>query len=71
METLESSDPDIAGIVAREEERQRNEINLIASENIVSDAILTAQGSVLTNKYAEVFQTHCGDEETLTVIQET
>ncbi|OUU26086.1 MAG: serine hydroxymethyltransferase [Planctomycetia bacterium TMED53] len=53
METLESSDPDIAAIVTREEERQRNEINLIASENIVSEAVLTAQGSVLTNKYAE------------------
>ena len=53
METLENSDPDIAAIVTREEERQRNEINLIASENIVSEAILTAQGSVLTNKYAE------------------
>ena len=46
METLENSDPDIAAIVTREEERQRNEINLIASENIVSEAILTAQGSV-------------------------
>ena len=53
METLENSAPDIAAIVTREEERQRNEINLIASENIVSEAILTAQGSVLTNKYAE------------------
>jgi len=53
METLQSSDPDIAAIVTREEERQRREINLIASENIVSEAVLTAQGSVLTNKYAE------------------
>src|SRR6187399_1121727 len=46
-------DPDIADVVGKELERQRDEIELIASENIVSRAVLEAQGSVLTNKYAE------------------
>ncbi|MGR3470252.1 MAG: serine hydroxymethyltransferase [Paracoccus sp. (in: a-proteobacteria)] len=52
-ETLASRDPDIAQAVAQELGRQRDEIELIASENIVSRAVLEAQGSVLTNKYAE------------------
>ncbi|MCY4032067.1 MAG: serine hydroxymethyltransferase [Hyphomicrobiales bacterium] len=52
-ETLEQGDSDIAKVVADELGRQRNEIELIASENIVSRAVLEAQGSVLTNKYAE------------------
>ena len=52
-EPLTKIDPDIADIIIREEQRQRGEVNLIASENIVSDAVLLAQGSVLTNKYAE------------------
>ncbi|WP_265499449.1 serine hydroxymethyltransferase [Paracoccus beibuensis] len=52
-ETLASRDPDIAQAVTRELGRQRDEIELIASENIVSRAVLEAQGSVLTNKYAE------------------
>src|SRR2546421_6287705 len=50
---LVESDPEIADVVRRELERQRDEIELIASENIVSAAVLEAQGSVLTNKYAE------------------
>jgi glycine hydroxymethyltransferase len=50
---LEDSDPEIAEIVRLELGRQRDEIELIASENIVSRAVLEAQGSVLTNKYAE------------------
>jgi glycine hydroxymethyltransferase len=53
MEPLTKTDPEIAAIILREEQRQSGEINLIASENIVSDAVLLAQGSVLTNKYAE------------------
>jgi len=52
-ERLQSQDPAIADLIAKEEERQRGEVNLIASENIVSKAVLAAQGSVLTNKYAE------------------
>ena len=51
--SLADSDPDIARVVEQELGRQRDEIELIASENIVSRAVLEAQGSVLTNKYAE------------------
>jgi glycine hydroxymethyltransferase len=51
--SLAETDPDIAQAVQRELGRQRDEIELIASENIVSRAVLEAQGSVLTNKYAE------------------
>ena len=51
--TLEQGDSEIAKAVAAELGRQRDEIELIASENIVSRAVLEAQGSVLTNKYAE------------------
>jgi glycine hydroxymethyltransferase len=51
--SLAESDPEIARVVGLELGRQRHEIELIASENIVSRAVLEAQGSVLTNKYAE------------------
>src|ERR1700723_1054960 len=51
--TLAESDPEIADAIRLELGRQRDEIELIASENIVSRAVLEAQGSVLTNKYAE------------------
>jgi glycine hydroxymethyltransferase len=50
---LAETDPEIADVIGRELGRQRDEIELIASENIVSRAVLEAQGSVLTNKYAE------------------
>ncbi|WP_108659046.1 serine hydroxymethyltransferase [Acuticoccus kandeliae] len=50
---LAESDPEIARAVALELERQQKDIELIASENIVSRAVLEAQGTVLTNKYAE------------------
>ena len=50
---LDETDPEIAGAIGKELGRQRDEIELIASENIVSRAVLEAQGSVLTNKYAE------------------
>ncbi len=52
-ETLAERDPELYGAVAAELSRQQNEIELIASENIVSRAVLEAAGSVLTNKYAE------------------
>ena len=52
-ESLESRDPDLFGAIRGELGRQRDEIELIASENIVSAAVLEAQGSVMTNKYAE------------------
>ncbi|HUO53490.1 MAG TPA: serine hydroxymethyltransferase [Rhodoblastus sp.] len=51
--SLEEADPEIARAIELELGRQRKEIELIASENIVSRAVLEAQGSVLTNKYAE------------------
>jgi glycine hydroxymethyltransferase len=51
--TLSESDPEIAEAIKLELCRQRDDIELIASENIVSRAVLEAQGSVLTNKYAE------------------
>ncbi|MFK8251401.1 serine hydroxymethyltransferase [Ancylobacter terrae] len=51
--SLAESDPELAGAIDAELGRQRDEIELIASENIVSRAVLEAQGSVLTNKYAE------------------
>lgn len=50
---LEHTDPEIFAAMTKELGRQRHEIELIASENIVSQAVLDAQGSVLTNKYAE------------------
>ncbi len=50
---LKKSDPDIYDSIQKEFTRQQNHIELIASENIVSRAVLEAQGSVLTNKYAE------------------
>lgn len=53
METLKKSDPEIAAQLDNELNRQRGKLELIASENIVSKAVLEAQGSVLTNKYAE------------------
>jgi len=52
-DTLRSADTAVADAVAAELDRQQNQIELIASENIVSRAVLEAQGSVLTNKYAE------------------
>lgn len=52
-ETLAVRDPEIASAIAREIGRQQDQIELIASENIVSRAVLEAQGSPLTNKYAE------------------
>ncbi|MEX0589596.1 MAG: serine hydroxymethyltransferase [Xanthobacteraceae bacterium] len=51
--SLEESDPELFLAIEGELGRQRNEVELIASENIVSRAVLEAQGSVLTNKYAE------------------
>ena len=53
MTTLRESDPQIAEAIEGEIRRQRENINLIASENYASRAILEAQGSVMTNKYAE------------------
>ncbi|MHC1744256.1 MAG: serine hydroxymethyltransferase [Syntrophobacteraceae bacterium] len=53
MSYLETVDPEIAEVLQNEEKRQRGNLELIASENFVSRAVREAQGSVLTNKYAE------------------
>ena len=53
MDSLKQSDPTVAEALDKELNRQRTKLELIASENIVSKAVLEAQGSVLTNKYAE------------------
>ncbi|WP_407396629.1 serine hydroxymethyltransferase [Anaerovibrio sp.] len=53
MDDLKVVDPEIAEVIDAELSRQRNKLELIASENIVSSAVMAAQGSVLTNKYAE------------------
>ncbi|MDP6495559.1 MAG: serine hydroxymethyltransferase, partial [Dehalococcoidia bacterium] len=53
MGVLSSSDPDVAQAIEKEARRQQRNIVLIASENYVSQAVLEAQGSHLTNKYAE------------------
>ncbi len=53
MDTLKQSDPEVAKAIDLELNRQRTKLELIASENIVSKAVMEAQGSVLTNKYAE------------------
>ncbi len=50
---LEDADPEVWSAIEHEAERQQNEIELIASENIVSQAVLDAAGTLLTNKYAE------------------
>ena len=52
-QSLSERDPEIFGAITKELGRQRDEIELIASENIVSAAVMEAQGSVMTNKYAE------------------
>jgi glycine hydroxymethyltransferase len=52
-ETLRAADPEIAGLIEEEIERQNDGIELIASENFVSPAVMEAMGSPLTNKYAE------------------
>ncbi len=53
LNLVHTIDPEIAKVIARELERQRNTLELIASENIASPAVMAVQGCVLTNKYAE------------------
>lgn len=58
IENVRKTDPEIADAITIELERQQRNIELIASENIVSTAVLSAMGSVLTNKYAEGYPAH-------------
>ena len=63
--SLQTEDRDVYDIIQKELKRQRKQVELIASENIVSRAVMEAQGSVLTNKYAEGYPAHryyCGCE---------
>ncbi|MBU0910572.1 MAG: serine hydroxymethyltransferase, partial [Proteobacteria bacterium] len=53
MSSLKQTDPAVYRAIRYELERQTNQLELIASENIVSMAVLEAQGSIFTNKYAE------------------
>jgi glycine hydroxymethyltransferase len=53
FDALRATDPEIADVIRRETERQNTTVQLIASENFTSPAVLAAQGSVLTNKYSE------------------
>ena len=69
-ESLENADPEVFAGIRDELRRERSEIELIASENIVSEAVLAAQGSVLTNKYAEGYPGRryyagCGPSDTV------
>ena len=52
-QSLEQSDPEISNVIRREAKRQEDHVELIASENYASPAVMAAQGSLLTNKYAE------------------
>ncbi len=53
LDDLQATDPEVYAAIDAEEERQRNKLLLIASENFASPAVLAAQGSLMTNKYAE------------------
>src|SRR5664279_1173374 len=53
MDALKQTDPEVSCILESETKRQRETLNLIASENYASKAVLQAQGSIFTNKYAE------------------
>ena len=69
---LSSADPAIAALIAKELERQQTHLELIASENFASQAVMEAQGSVLTNKYAEGLphKRHYGGCEHVDAIEE-
>jgi len=72
MEILKKADPEINEAIEKEAQRQRNTINLIASENYTSLAVLEAQGSFLTNKYAEGYpgKRYYGGCEDVDIIEE-
>ena len=53
FEFLKKNDPEVYSAMVKETERQRNKIELIASENFVSETVMDANGTTLTNKYAE------------------
>jgi glycine hydroxymethyltransferase len=64
-EEIKKIDPEVASAIEMEVDRQRNKIELIASENFVSSAVIEAMGTPLTNKYAEGYpgkRYYCGCE---------
>ncbi len=65
-------DPEVADAIAKEEQRQNNKLELIASENFVSRAVMAAQGGVMTNKYAEGYpgKRYYGGCEYVDVVEE-
>ncbi len=72
LETVKKVDPEVAAAMAQEINRQRNKIELIASENFVSPAVIEAMGSPLTNKYAEGYpgKRYYGGCEYVDVVEE-
>ena len=58
MDLIEAQDPELGAAIRAEYDRQQRNIELIASENFTSEAVMAAQGSVLTNKYAEGYPGH-------------
>ena len=71
MSFLAKQDPNIKAVIDQELMRQRDKLEMIASENIVSQAVMEAQGSVLTNKYAEGYpgKRYCGGCEHVDVVE--
>ena len=71
MSFLSQTDPEVSHVIDTEGKRQRETINLIASENYVSRAVLEAEGSVLTNKYAEGYpqQRYYGGCENMDIVE--
>ena len=71
LENYKEFDAELWGALAAEEERQQHNIELIASENVVSKAVMAAQGSILTNKYAEGYpaRRYYGGTEVIDVIE--
>ena len=72
MNDLNTVDPEVSKAIDQELNRQRNKLELIASENIVSKAVMAAQGSVLTNKYAEGYpgKRYYGGSEYVDVVEQ-
>ena len=70
--TVESFDQEVAKAIAQEVERQQDHVELIASENYVSPAVMEAQGSQLTNKYAEGYpgKRYCGGCEYVDIVEQ-
>ena len=72
MSFLQQTDPDVFSAIQKETERLEHNLELIASENVVSEAVLEAQGSVMTNKYAEGYpgKRYYGGCENVDIVEE-